>query len=55
VATVTNPGHPGWPPVLEDILDRVSRGLPVYYPTDPKLIDQTKYVQFAAKRGPNSE
>lgn len=46
MATVTNPGHPGWPPALEDILDRVSRGLPVYWPEMPAMTDQTPYLDY---------
>ena len=42
--------HVGWPPPnVQHILDRVKRGLPVYWPTDPKPIDQTVYLAFAAK------
>jgi len=48
--------HVGWPPRdVQQILDRVKRGLPVYWPTDPKPLDQIKYVRFATERGPNSE
>ena len=48
--------HCGWPPPdVNHILNRVKRGLPVYWPTDPKPNDQAPYLTFAAKRGPNSE
>ena len=42
--------HVGWPPRdVQHILDRVKRGLPVYWPTMPADIDQTEYLRFAAK------
>jgi len=42
--------HVGWPPRdVQQILDRVKRGLPVYWPTMPADIDQTEYLRFAAK------
>lgn len=42
--------HVGWPPRdVWHILDRIKRGLPVYWPTDPKPLDQTKYIEWAAK------
>jgi hypothetical protein len=41
--------HVGLPVHVRDVLDRIKRGLPVYWPTDPKPIDQTVYVRFAAK------
>lgn len=48
--------HVGWPPAhVRDLLARVKRGLPVYWPTDPKVIDQRPYIAFAGERGPNSE
>lgn len=46
--------HVGWPPDLDDVLERVKRGLPVSWPTDPKPINQLGYWEFAASRGPNS-
>lgn len=47
--------HVGLPRDIVDVLDRVKRGLPVYWPTDPKPIQQDIYIEFAAKRGPNSD
>lgn len=47
-------GHAGWPISVPAVLERVMVGLPVYWPTDPKLIDQAPYRAFAAERGPNS-
>src|SRR4051794_13613984 len=48
--------HVGWPPRdVHQILDRVKRGLPTYWPTDPKPCDQTEYLRFATERGPNSQ
>jgi len=48
--------HVGWPPRdVQQILDRVKRGLPCYWPTDPKPLDQAPYLRFATERGPNSE
>ena len=42
--------HVGFPHKhVRDVLDRIKRGLPVYYPTDPKPIDQRPYIAFAAK------
>lgn len=41
--------HVGLPRHIADILDRIKRGLPVYWPTDPKPIDQAAYLRFAAK------
>lgn len=41
--------HVGLPRHVVDILDRIKRGLPVYWPTDPKPIDQAVYIRFAAK------
>jgi len=37
----------------EGQIDYLRRGLPVYWPTEPKTIDQTDYRQFAGERGPN--
>jgi hypothetical protein len=48
-------GHVGWPVDPDEALDRIQRGLPVYWPTHPLPLDQAPYVEFAAKRGPNSE
>lgn len=39
---------------MSEKLDRMRRGLPVYWPTDPKDIDQAPYLAFAGKRPPNS-
>lgn len=48
--------HVGWPHKnVRDVLDKVKKGLPVYWPTHPVDIDQTPYIAFAAKRPPNSE
>jgi len=47
-------GHAGWPPDPDDALDRMRRGLPVYWPTKPVTIDQTEHLRFAAEKGPNS-
>lgn len=41
--------HVGLPQHIDDVLDRIKRGLPVYWPTDPHPIDQTEYLRFAAK------
>lgn len=48
-------GHAGLP--SDPAADAVRRaaGLPVYCPTDPKLIDQRAYLAFAAERGPNTQ
>src|SRR5690242_17024973 len=43
---MSEPGHVGWPPDWNDIVTRAAKGLPVYVPTDPKLIDQTPYIRF---------
>jgi hypothetical protein len=43
---MNNPGHVGCPVDLQDVLRRVHQGLPVYLPTDPKLIDQTPYLDY---------
>lgn len=48
-------GHVGWPIKWGDIADRITRGLPVYVPTDPRSIDQAPYIAFSEKRGPNSD
>lgn len=48
-------GHVGWPTDTHDALDRIARGLPVYWPTDPKPIHQTPYIAFSERRGPNSD
>lgn len=48
-------GHVGWPPDWDEVVTRAAAGLPVYIPTDPKLIPQEKYRRFAESRGPNSE
>ena len=44
-------GHTGWPQPqhVSVVLERVKRGLPVYWPTMPADIDQTPYRAFAAK------
>ena len=48
--------HVAWPPAdVRQILDRIKRGLPVYWPTDPKPLNQAPYREFAAKRGPNDD
>lgn len=47
-------GHVGWPVDEADAADRARRGLPVYWPADPKLIDQREYIRFATERGDNS-
>lgn len=47
--------HVGYPITARQIVDRVVQGLPVYLPKDPKVIDQRPYIEFASKRGPNSE
>ena len=47
--------HVGIPVTDAEILDRVRSGLPAYQPTDPKVLDQRVYLEFAQKRGPNSE
>jgi hypothetical protein len=47
--------HVGWPTTDEEKLDRVRRGLPVYCPRDPKVIEQASYIRFAEKRPPNSK
>lgn len=47
--------HVGWPVDEAEALERVKRGLPVYWPGDPKPICQTPYIEFSEKRGPNSE
>ena len=41
--------QPGLPVHLVDVLDRIKRGLPVYWPTDPVAIRQDIYIEFAAK------
>lgn len=41
--------HVGLGLTASQIIARVKRGLPVYMPTDPKPIDQTPYIAFAAK------
>lgn len=47
--------HCGWPPPdVNHILDKVKRGLPVYWPTDPKPSHQTPYIEWSKKRGANS-
>lgn len=48
-------GHVGWPVDWDDVRDRGKRGLPAYVPTDPRSIDQAPYIEFAGKRGPNTE
>lgn len=45
-------GHAGWPPDPVEDERRRRSGLPVYRPTDPKLIDQRPYLAFATKREP---
>lgn len=47
-------GHVGWSQTAAQICRRTRRGLPAYWPTDPKDVDQRPYLKFAAKRGPNS-
>ena len=47
--------HVGIPVTDAEILDRVRNGLPVYCPADPKPSPQRIYIEFAAKRGPNSQ
>jgi hypothetical protein len=47
--------HVGNPPTAVGALRLVRAGLPVYWPTDPKDIDQRPYLAFAEKRPPNSE
>lgn len=47
--------HVGWPPDPEVALQRLRAGLPVYWPTDPKMSPQGPYIRFADKRPPNSE
>lgn len=47
--------HVGYPVTMSEKLDRARRGLPVYWPTDPKDIDQRPYLAFASKRPPNSQ
>lgn len=46
--------HVGWPVDEADVLRRQRSGLPAYWPTDPKTVDQRPYWAFAAERGPNS-
>lgn len=47
--------HCGWPPRdVRDVLDRVRRGLPVYWPSQPADSQQDIYREFAKRRGPNS-
>ena len=41
--------HVGIPVLDAEILARVRSGLPAYLPTDPKVLDQTVYLEFAAK------
>lgn len=48
-------GHAGWPVDEADARDRAARGLPVYRPAHPMLIDQRPYRRFAAERGANSQ
>ncbi|MGZ4524216.1 MAG: hypothetical protein ACXVXO_12500 [Mycobacteriaceae bacterium] len=55
MATMTDLGHVGWPVDPAEALERIKRGLPVYWPRDPKTVDQTPYRTFAATRGSNSE
>jgi hypothetical protein len=43
-------GHAGWPPDEEDDERRRRAALPLYRPTDPKLIDQRPYLEYAARR-----
>lgn len=50
-----NWSHVGWPVDPDEALDRIKRGLPVYWPGDPRAIDQRPYVRFSETRGPNSE
>lgn len=38
--------HVGWPPDLHLVWERIRRGLPVYWPTDPKETDQRPYIEF---------
>lgn len=47
--------HVGWPVTAVEVCRRARRGLPVYWPTDPKDVDQRIYVEFADRRGANSE
>ena len=51
---MSDPGHVGVPIDPDDALDRIKRGLPVYWPTHPLPIEQGPYKRFAAARGPNS-
>jgi hypothetical protein len=41
--------HVGLGLTARQVIDHLRRGLPVYLPTDPKPIDQTPYLAFAAK------
>lgn len=41
--------HVGWPPDLDDVLDRVRRGLPSYWPTNPAMSNQTRYLEYLKK------
>ena len=44
-----NEYHVGYPVDPVKALEQIKRGLPVYWPTDPKVNDQTEYLRFAAK------
>jgi hypothetical protein len=47
--------HVGHPVDPAEAMDLMRRGLKPYLPTNPVETDQTEYIRFAAKRGPNSE
>lgn len=41
--------HVGYPPDATDVFKRIRSGLPVYWPKEPKDIDQTPYIRFSER------